>query len=299
MLNPRQIEAFQWVMLRGSATAAAAAMHITQPAVSRLIRDFESATGLALFDRQGNQLLPTPEASLLLAEVERYSTGLKSIERFAEDLRARRRGGLRVYALPAMAMTYLPGLMAQFLEGRSLSGVHLHGMPSHMVLEAVSAGQADIGFAAAPVERPGLRVEPLPATAVLAVPQKHRLAKRRSVRARDLSNEAVIALTEPSIFASRIDVMLAEVDCHIVATTPLSGIACSLVAAGVGVAVVDPFSVAHYLGRGVHAVPLEPAIDIRVAIVTPTSKRLSALAEDFLVTVRSTTPIGRAESTRP
>ena len=87
MLNPRQLEAFHWVMMRGSATAAASAMHVTQPAVSRLIRDFELACGLALFERQGNQLLPTPEATLLLAEVERYAMGLQSVERFAADLR--------------------------------------------------------------------------------------------------------------------------------------------------------------------------------------------------------------------
>ncbi|MEN9762708.1 MAG: hypothetical protein RI906_2534 [Pseudomonadota bacterium] len=289
MLNPRQLEAFHWVMMRGSATAAASAMHVTQPAVSRLIRDFELACGLALFERQGNQLLPTPEATLLLAEVERYAMGLKSVERFAADLKERRRGGLRVCALPAMAMAYLPQLMSRFIEGRALSDVHLHGMPSHLVIEAVAAGQADVGFAAAPIERPGLRIEPLSAHALVALPSNHRLAQRRTLRARDLDGEAMIALAEPSIFASRIDVLIGQVDCRIVASTPLSGIACAMVAAGTGIAIVDPFSVSDYLGRGISAVALSPAIDVRVAVVTPRHRRLSGLVEEFIAAVRRAT----------
>ncbi|HRK19420.1 MAG TPA: LysR family transcriptional regulator, partial [Hyphomicrobiaceae bacterium] len=59
-LNPRQIEAFRMVMLRGSITAAAQMLNVSQPAVSRLIRDLEVRSGLALFERHGNHLLPTP-----------------------------------------------------------------------------------------------------------------------------------------------------------------------------------------------------------------------------------------------
>ena len=282
MLNPRQIEAFRWVMLRGSVTAAAHELHVSQPAVSRLIRDFEAATGLVLFERHGNQLVPTPEAALLLGEVERYASGLQAVERFSSDLRTRRRGSLRVIALPAMAMGYLPRLVAAFVRDRPLSSVHLHGMPSHLVIEAVAAGQADIGFAAAPAERLGLRIEPLPAHAVLAVPVGHRLASRRRIGLRDLAGERVIALAEPNIFSSRTDTLLSGVDCEIVATTPLSGIACSLVSNGLGVAIVDPFSITDVDRHGVVAIAIEPAIDVRIAIVTAAARRMPALAEAFL-----------------
>ena len=86
---------------------------------------------------------------------------------------------LRVVALPAMAMGFLPRFVASFIKGRSLGSVHVHGMPSHLVLEAVAAGQADIGVAAAPPERPGLKLEPLHRIAVVVMPKGHRLARRR------------------------------------------------------------------------------------------------------------------------
>ncbi|MBV8836561.1 MAG: LysR family transcriptional regulator, partial [Alphaproteobacteria bacterium] len=71
MLNPRQVEAFRAVMATGSVTLAATMMHVTQPAVSRLIRDLEFTLQLALFERRGNRLKPTAEANHLFAEVER------------------------------------------------------------------------------------------------------------------------------------------------------------------------------------------------------------------------------------
>lgn len=282
LLNPRQIEAFRWVMLRGSVTAAAQQLGISQPAASRLIHDLESRTGLALFERHGNHLTPTAEAELLLGEVERYATGLQAISRFAEDLQQGRRGQLRVIALPAIAMGFLPRFVARFVAGRAMSNVFVHGMPSHLVVEAVSAGQADIGIAAAPADRPGLRIEPLESRAVLAVPTGHRLARRRTVGERDLAGERFIQLAEPTIFASQPEPRPARAAVDRVVTTPLSGIACSLVAAGTGIAIVDPFAASDHVGRGIVAIRYEPAIPIRIAIVTSSHRRPSALARAFV-----------------
>jgi len=49
MIQSRQIEAFRAVMLTGAMTAAAAAIHVTQPAISRLVRDLEAELGLPCF----------------------------------------------------------------------------------------------------------------------------------------------------------------------------------------------------------------------------------------------------------
>lgn len=51
LLNPRQLEAFRLVMQRGSVTGAAAELRISQPAVSRFIRDLEVRSGITLFER--------------------------------------------------------------------------------------------------------------------------------------------------------------------------------------------------------------------------------------------------------
>jgi len=282
LLNPKQLEAFRLVMLRGSVTMAARDLHVSQPAISRLIKEFELRSGLTLFERHGNQLVPTPEATLLLAEVERYASGLQALSTFAAELGLRRRGMLRIVSLPAMAMGYLPRFVARFITDRSLASVYLHGMPSHLVVEAITAGQAEIGFAAAPPERPGLRIEPIKSRAVLVVPQSHRLAARGSANEQDLTGERFISLEGPSFFAAHTGTMMAERGVEVVVKTPLSGIACSLVAEGAGIALVDPFSASDYEGRGLVVLKFEPAVEVPVSIVTSAQRRLSQISTEFI-----------------
>lgn len=287
MLNPRQLEAFRLVMLRGSVTRAALELKISQPAVSRLIRDLEEDAGIKLFVRRGNHLVPTPEADLLLVEVERYVHGIQAVSNFAQELRNRRRGTLSVAALPAMALGFLPRFVASFIRGRSLQSVHVHGMPTHLVVEAVASGKVDVGLAAYPAERPGLHLDPLISHAVLVVPHGHRLARRTCVKAEDLAGERFVSLAEPSIFTATTETILANVLRETVVTTPLSGIACSLVAAGTGIALVDPFSASEFAGRGVSVVGFEPPIIVRTDIVTSEHRRLSAVSEEFIAAFRA------------
>src|ERR1700743_2258747 len=98
-LNPRQLEAFRTVMLTGSMTIAAEALQITQPAVSRLIRDLEIVLSLRLFRREGNRLIPGAEAQVLYAEVDKFYQGIERIERVAEDLATLRTGTLRIASM--------------------------------------------------------------------------------------------------------------------------------------------------------------------------------------------------------
>jgi DNA-binding transcriptional LysR family regulator len=285
-LNPRQLEAFRMVMLRGSVTAAAQFLGKSQPAVSRLIRDLERALGLPLFQRHGNHLIPTPEAQLFLFEAERHFVGLQSLATYAADLAASKRGTLEVVALPAMAMNYLPPLMARFLTDRALSRVYLHGMPSHLVIEAITSGKADIGIAAAPAERPGLVIDPLQAHAVVVMPKNHRLARRRNVKLSDIKDEQLIALSEATAFAGPLPEALSAALRTATAVTPLSGIACQFVAAGGGIALVDPFVVAGLADRRLVAIPFEPPIDIRFAIVTSAMRPVSSVAREFIVLLK-------------
>ncbi len=66
---------------------AAVMVHLTQPAVSRLIKDFEASLGLKLFERSGSGIAPTREAHIIFAEVERLFSGLDRLMQLAVELR--------------------------------------------------------------------------------------------------------------------------------------------------------------------------------------------------------------------
>ena len=177
-INLRQIEAFRAVMLTGQMTAAAELLAITQPAVSRLVRDFEIACNLRLFDRRGNHIVPTQEAITLMKEVDRSFVGIGRIATMAEEIGRHAAGTIRIAAMPALANGMLPRFLARFLADKPDLYTTLNGLASPKVIEAVASGQADIGFAEGPLDRPGFLITTRPTPAVVAMHHSHPLAGR-------------------------------------------------------------------------------------------------------------------------
>ena len=116
-INSRQVEAFRAMMLTGSVTEAAKLMNVTQPAVSRLLRDFQALLKMELFEKRGTGLVPVAAATALYMEVERSFVGLERITATAEEIRSRRTGTLRIAALPALANGFLPRLLRAISDG--------------------------------------------------------------------------------------------------------------------------------------------------------------------------------------
>ena len=290
LLNPRQIEAFRAVILAGGITSAAELLNISQPAVSRLIADLQHALKLTLFERRGSRITPTSEALALYQEVERSFVGLERIEQAARDLQSRRAGTLRVAAMPALAIGFLPRFVARFLDQRPRVDVSLWGSSSTQVLDWVAAGQCELGFGQTPVEHGTVLSERLPAVpAVAIVPNRHPLADKSSLEPKDFRGENFISLGQSTMLRYRIDAAFADrgVDRKMRIETQLTMIACAMVAAGAGVAIVDPFTAEEYAGAGVAVRPFEPRIDVDMVMLRSAQRSLSTIAQDFLEGFRS------------
>lgn len=280
-INARQVEAFRAVMLTGGMTSAAELAGVTQPAISRLVRDLEIRLGLVLFERRGNQILPTRDASTLLTEVERSFVGLSRIAETARAIRGLAAGSLRIVAMPAIASGVLPRFVGRFVRERPDLRVHLHGAPSHLVVEAVAAGQVDFGIADGPLERAGFLIERLPSPALVIMPPSHRLAARPRIRAEDLAGERIVTVASGTLSHARVETALAGIERIVRIETPLSAIACILVAEGAGISIVDPYSVSEYADALV-ARPFHPRIDIGMVLLRQPNRPSSPLAERFI-----------------
>jgi DNA-binding transcriptional LysR family regulator len=284
-LNPRQIEAFRALILTGGVGAAAGLLNVSQPAVSRMIRDFQQHLGLALFERRGTRLVPTSEALSLYAEVERAFVGLEHIAKAATELRTRRAGFLRIAALPALANGFLPRFAGQFAAARPKLDLGLSGLVSHAVVTAVAHGQCDLGFAEASIEHAAVRAERMPSVPFVAVlPQGHRLARKPRLRPKDFEGESFVSLGHSAISRFRVDRVFAERGVNRVMRieTPLSEIACSLVASGAGVALCESFTASEYAARGIVVRPFEPRIDFEYSALYTATQRTPLLAREFI-----------------
>jgi Transcriptional regulator len=281
-LNLRQVEAFRAVMITGRMTAAAELMSITQPAVSRLIRDFEDATQLRLFVRRGNHISPTPEALTLMQEVDRAFVGLGRIAALAEEISRQTAGRLRIAAMPALGNGILARFLARFLRDRPNLHATLNALPSSMVIEAVATGQADIGYADGPLDRPGFIINTFPVAAVAAIPAEHPLARKSVVKPQDFRGQRMIRLDPGTIFAMRVEVALSGVPRLSTLEVRLSHTALSLVDEGAGIAIIDPTSASEFRGKNIIFRPFKPFIDAGFLAIRPAEPAPSALIERFM-----------------
>jgi DNA-binding transcriptional LysR family regulator len=287
-LKIRQVEAFRALIQRHTVTRAAQSLHVSQPAVSRLLADFEDSVGFALFERQQGRLVPTAEARVLYEEVERAFVGLDRIGHAAQQIRAMRRGSLRVGGSPAIALELLPAVIAQFVQSHQGIDVTLLTHSASTVVDMVASGQCDIGFIAEAIPHPAVRPERLTdAPMRCIVPLTHRLAKKRALKPADLQGEPFVSF--PRSFDARtvIDRVFVEhgVQRQMTLEAQLSQTIVALVANGAGVALIDPVTAAYAKTR-VAVRPFVPEIRDQLYLVRASTQSPSNIAELFCVQAR-------------
>lgn len=115
-MNLRHIEIFHAVYVNGSVSAAARALNISQPSVSKTLRHAESLLGFPLFERGTGRLVPTEDAHTLFAEVSEIQDRVYALREASRNLKRGTGGMLRVSALPSLALDALPVAVASFLR---------------------------------------------------------------------------------------------------------------------------------------------------------------------------------------
>ena len=107
-MTVRQIEAFLMVADMRSFTAAGTALHITQSAVSNLIKDLEGQVGVPLFDRTSRFVSLSPDGREFYGLAQKAFHEFLLMEKYAGDLCSLRAGRVRIVGAPLIACTLLP-----------------------------------------------------------------------------------------------------------------------------------------------------------------------------------------------
>lgn len=288
-LNLRQLEAFKAVMETGTVSHAAGVLNVSQPAVSKLIANFERAIGFAAFDRAHGRLAPTPEATMLYSVVERAFISVGQIEQSAIDIGERRHGRLTVGVMPALSLGFIQEVASKFLADRPGVTITLHARSSSKVIESLARQQLDLGIVAAGLDHAGVETEFFcRVEAVCVLPNDHRLANKEVIVPSDLEGEPFVSLTMLDRIRARIDHPFEEAGVRRILRidTPMAGSACAFVAKGAGVTIVDPFSALEFHSDRIVIKPFQPAIFFDFVVAYPLHAQRAHLVEDFVVELR-------------
>lgn len=284
-MHPRHLETFRAVMLSGSMTEAAKLLRVSQPAVSRMIRDFEEDIGIVLFERNGNRLVPSSEAAILFNEVARFYDGIDRISKVVGDLKSSTVGSLRVASFNALSLQFMSKVIATYTNSHPEVSIYLETEASRTILELVALHRFDIGIVQIAGEYPGVTIHPLPTLhAECVLPSGHRLAGNSIINAKDLEGEALISLGQASPLRAQTDAVLQaeNVTCVRRIETTLAASACDLASLGLGLCIIDPFTIDFYSSKGIVRRPFSPVVPYHFAVVTPLNKKPTRLVKSFL-----------------
>ena len=284
-MSLRHLEVFRAVMRHGGVTNAAKVLNVSQPAVSQTISNLEAACSFPLFDRRHGRAVPTAEADILMLEVERIFTGVDRATRVIEGVGSGRWGSLVIAVFPAMAARFLPKVVSQFCAARDDVHVSVEARRSRSLIDWVAASQVDFGIGLLPAEQTAVTSQhllSLPAVCVL--PPWHRLACKQTIHATDLAGEAFISLGREDRSRFGVDKVFDDLGVvrHIRIEAEQSESACTFVACGAGVSIVDPFSAFDFDPAEICVRPFQPQVDFNLWLLTPADKKQLRLVADFL-----------------
>jgi len=271
---------------------AAAALHISQPPLSRAIRALEERVGVRLFARSRRRVELTPEGTRLLGEARRV---LGQLQRTVQEVRGMARGEegrLRIGFVSLADYGVLPELLKSFKSTRPGIALALREMLSPEQAAALAAGELDFGFLLPPVsgaealEHIVVQRERF----VAALPVRHRLATAKGKLAVSALADEPFVMVPRDIAPGLYDIVTglaarAGISFNVAQEAIQMQTVVSLVSSGLGAAIV-PGSIANLGRRGVVYRELadpHPKLDLWLA--WPRSD-LSIAARDFLALAR-------------
>jgi DNA-binding transcriptional LysR family regulator len=236
---------------------AAAALHISQPPLSRAIRALEQRLGVVLFARSRRRVELTPEGTRLLGEARRL---LGQLERTVQEVRGMARGEegrLRIGFVSLADYGVLPGLLKAFKSARPGIALALREMLSPEQAAALAAGELDFGLLLPPVSD----AEPLEHLVVqrerfvVALPSSHRLAAGKGKLAVSALAGEPFVMVPRDIAPGLYDIVTglaagAGISFNVAQEAIQMQTVVSLVSSGLGVAIV-PGCIANLGRRGV------------------------------------------------
>jgi DNA-binding transcriptional LysR family regulator len=297
-MNINALLAFRTVVLDGSASAAAARMNLSQPAVSRLISQLEHELKLPLFHRRGRRLVVTEEGRAFFHDADRILGALGQIPAIAAGIRLGLPKSLQLVVMPRVAHGWVAPAIARFHADNPATLLGIDVLRRNDMESWLAVRQYDLGIGALPARHADIDTVPmLRARACAFVAPGHPLAKRRKVSPSQLVRHRLIGLTKGLLPRDQVDDIFRSegiVADYVIETTATS-LACSMAAHGIGVTITDPLSASGDVNNLV-AIPIHPAKWMTFGLLVRRNAQIDPLAAQLIDCLRV---VGRSLARSP
>ncbi|NMG30038.1 LysR family transcriptional regulator [Aromatoleum evansii] len=287
------IQAFVVIAELGGFSKAAEHLHVTQTALTRRVQKLESYLGLRLLDRTtryveltavGREFLP--QAKAIVGEMTLAVGRLKDMSKHA-------RGSFTLACVPTMASHVLPAVIRRYMQSHPGNRVRLIDTSAFEVRDAVLHGQAEIGIGIPTERHPEILETPLLEEPLMFFCRKeHPLSDRTSVTWSDMREAELIVVSSMTATRVFMDYQLAKRGISLSGAYEVQhhATAISLVAAGVGTAILPASTLEEGARPGVCRIPLvSPVVKRKITLLRRKNSTLSPAANAFFELLRAHT----------
>lgn len=255
-MNFHQLHIFYTVSERGSFSAAAQTLHMTQPAVTMQVQALEDYFGTKLFDRSSKKIVLSEAGRTLLPFALRSIQLMRETDQAMSAFTHMLEGRLQLGASLTIGEYVLPRLLGPFGKEYPHISIMMKVMNTSQLMEEIHKHQLSFGLIEAQVVHPDMEIEPVMGDELkLIVPREHPLAGRNEVTLEEALRYPFVLreqgsgtrrVMEEQLLAKGLDPGAMRVVMELGST----GAVKSAVEAGLGITIISTSSVKHEVALG-------------------------------------------------
>jgi DNA-binding transcriptional LysR family regulator len=285
-MDVRSLRTFVEVARRQSFTRASESLHVTQPAISKMVRALEEELGTPLLLRERRRIALTDAGRIVLERAQGILDAMHGIEDEVGELSALRRGRLRIGFPPIVGVAFFPQMLAAYHTAHPGIVLELREEGSHHIEALVMSRELDVGAVVLPTDEKAFATMPFVHEDLQAVLHPtHPLARRDGLVLRELAGTPfVLYRPEFALHGHILDACRrAGFKPHVASESSHWDFIVAMVAANIGVALL-PQTICRQLDPDqVRSVPLtKPVIPWHVALIWRRDRHLPPATRAWL-----------------
>lgn len=289
MLTLRQIEVIRAVMVTGTIGGAARLLNVSSPGVSRLMKHAEGALGLKLFSRRQGRYAPTPEAKDIFSQINGVYDKVEDLQYVIRRLERGADSELKIGSVPSISNVMVPRAIASVRQKFPNLLIDVDILKIEEAVDYLLLGKGEVVAMSSRYEHPMLTFEPLAQGRLLCiVPDDHPLSGRARVSAVEIVEYPLIGIDPNDPYGRIMAGIFAQQSLayEVTIKARFGSTVCALVRNGLGIAVIDEFTVAGGNYPGIRAIPISEATEFPTYIAIRKDATLSSYGEFFIASLR-------------
>lgn len=291
MLTLRQIEVIRAILVTGTVGGAARLLNVSAPGISRVMKHAESIAGIRLFSREAGRYTPTREAASIFSQINDVYDKVEDLQFVITRMTRGQGAELKIGSVPSIGQVMVPAAIAEVRRAFPSLLIDVDILKIEEAIDYLLLGKGEVVAVSHRVDHPMLSFEPLAEGRLKCiVPIGHALLQdgRKAVSVADIVKYKLIGIdpTDPygrimaNLFAAR------SLTYDVTIRARFGSTVCALVAAGLGIAVIDEFTLAGGNWPMLRVLDIaEPAV-FQTYAATREDAALSSYATHFIATLR-------------